>query len=384
MASIINRPGGHKWVQFLFDGKHKTIRLGVTSKSKAALFKRGVEDLVSSKHLGDLPEPRTVKWLSELSETLYGRLVAVGLAKPREKKTITDLLTKFRASLSSKESTLTTVDQAIRNVGDFFTGDASVGTITEAGAEEFKAWLACDGRHGGGRLASATVSRRVRRARQIFEFAVKSRWLASNPFAAVKGRGESNRARDFYVVDELVDRILAATQDAEFRLIVALARYGGLRCPSEVLALRWSAVNWAEDRLIIKSPKTERHVEHEDRLIPLFAEIRPYLDDLWDSVDDGADLMFPGHQVTGTALTKKLRAICNGLGIKLWKKPWNNMRATRDTELRNIYPAHVGVAWLGHSEEIARRHYLQIGQEHWDAAACGPSAGGPEAKSEAP
>jgi hypothetical protein len=40
-----------------------------------------------------------------------------------------------------------------------------------------------------------------------------------------------------------IDRVLQACPQAEWRLIMALCRYGGVRCPSELLPLQWSEVN---------------------------------------------------------------------------------------------------------------------------------------------
>ena len=36
--------------------------------------------------------------------------------------------------------------------------------------------------------------------------------------------------------------ILEACPDQEWRTLFALVRYGGLRCPSEVLKLKWSDI----------------------------------------------------------------------------------------------------------------------------------------------
>jgi integrase len=76
-------------------------------------------------------------------------------------------------------------------------------------------------------------------------------------------------------------------------LIFALSRYGGLRCPSEHLALTWGDVNWDRDRFTVRSPKTEHHEGHEERIVPLFPELRPYLqaalDDLLVDFDPKAE-----------------------------------------------------------------------------------------------
>ena len=45
-----------------------------------------------------------------------------------------------------------------------------------------------------------------------------------------------------------------------------------------------------------------------------------------------------------------------------------NLRASRDTEPRVEFPSHVVDAWIGHCEEIARRHYLMVTDNHFAQA----------------
>ena len=56
---------------------------------------------------------------------------------------------------------------------------------------------------------------------------------------------------------------------------MALVRYGGLRCPSEVLHLRWEWVDLAEGRFTVFSPKTERFNGKRFRSVPIFPELAP-------------------------------------------------------------------------------------------------------------
>ena len=53
----------------------------------------------------------------------------------------------------------------------------------------------------------------------------------------------------------------------------------------------------------------------------------------------------------------------------MWEKPWQNMRSTRETELTETHPAHVVCAWIGNSEAVAAKHYLQVTSEHFQKAA---------------
>ena len=61
-------------------------------------------------------------------------------------------------------------------------------------------------------------------------------------------------------------------------------------------------------------------------------------------------------------------------GFVPWPKLFQNLRATRETELMETYPAHVVVAWIGHSETVARKHYLQTTDAHFEKAVANPVA----------
>ncbi len=67
--------------------------------------------------------------------------------------------------------------------------------------------------------------------------------------------------------------MLDEVADLEFQAIITLARFGGLRCPSEVLPLRWEQINWQHETILVESPKTEHHADGKSRLVPMFPEI---------------------------------------------------------------------------------------------------------------
>jgi integrase len=83
------------------------------------------------------------------------------------------------------------------------------------------------------------------------------------------------------------ERLLAACPDGQWRLIVALSRYGGLRCPSETLALTWGDVDWDRGRIRVPSSKTERYKGKAFREIPLFPELRQHLEEAFDAAEPG-------------------------------------------------------------------------------------------------
>ena len=69
-------------------------------------------------------------------------------------------------------------------------------------------------------------------------------------------------------------------------------------------------------------------------------------------------------------------------GITPWPDLMVNLRKTRQIELTDIHPQHVVCAWLGNSEDVAKKHYLKVTDGHMAAgclvSACqkaGPKAG---------
>ncbi|MBI2479321.1 MAG: hypothetical protein HYV60_12025 [Planctomycetia bacterium] len=55
-------------------------------------------------------------------------------------------------------------------------------------------------------------------------------------------------------------------------------------------------------------------------------------------------------------------------GITPWPRLWQNLRASRETELANEYPLHVVTEWIGNSPAIAAKHYLSVTDSHFAKA----------------
>jgi integrase len=142
-------------------------------------------------------------------------------------------------------NTIKNLEQAKRRLLDYFGPDRNLTSIAPA-----EAWAA----HLAGKYAPATVGRTVKRARQFFRAALRYKLVTENPFADLKAGGQVNRQRLCFVSPEVIYRAIEAAPDAEWRLIIALSRFGGLHCPSEHLALRWEDVLWDRNRPYVPSP----------------------------------------------------------------------------------------------------------------------------------
>ena len=89
MASINRESNGRRTIQFVgSDGKRRSIRLGKVPQRMAEAVKVLVEHLTAAQFSGGALEPETARKVAELDDALYKRLAAVGLLKSREAATV--------------------------------------------------------------------------------------------------------------------------------------------------------------------------------------------------------------------------------------------------------------------------------------------------------
>ncbi len=147
-----------------------------------------------------------------------------------------------------------------------------------------------------------------------------------------------------------------------------LARFGGLRCPSEIVGLTWEDVDWQTGRLTVRSPKTEHHTGKESRQIPLFPEVKDILERALKESKTKTGKIVLKCKNSAQNLRTTFQKIVARAGLKPWPKLFQNLRSTRQTELCESFPSHVVSAWIGNSESIAKRHYLQVTEDHFRKA----------------
>lgn len=156
-----------------------------------------------------------------------------------------------------------------------------------------------------------------------------------------------------------------------WRLIFALSRFGGLRCPSEHLALTWDCIDWEKDR--IRSPKTEHHAGKVSRTVPIFPEIRPHLEAAFAQAAEGSIYVIGRYRSTNVNLRTQLTRTIERAGLEPWPNLFQNLRSTRETDLAEQFPIHVVCAWIGNTKAVAAKHYLQITEEHFRKATQNPT-----------
>jgi integrase len=414
MATIGNEPNGLKRILFVgLDGKRRTIRPGRVPMAKVENFRDKISLLETYAKTHRPPDRETAAWAGRVGDAIYDKLADGGLVEPRPSTTsartkrakLGTFLDDYIAKQNDKKrSTIVCLKQCRNDLVEFFGFDKLLSQITEGDAEEWRQWLRSRNARPGRqksptarlskasyrdrdkpklppkRLQENTIRRRCGRARQLLQAAVRYRLISRNPFAELKGVSVlANKSRDFFVTRETAELVVAACPDNQWKLLFMLSRYAGLRCPSEHLSLRWSDIDWVLGRMVIRSPKTEHHEGKEHRVIPLFPELRPYLEAVRDEVNLGVDVPLSDPVITryrdvnANLRTQFLRILANA-GIQPWPKLFQNLRASRATELAQEYPGHVAAAWLGHTTAVAQKHYWQVTDADFDRATCSPSA----------
>lgn len=387
MAGVSRGPGGSRRVQFVdHRGIRRAIQLGGRQARTSQQLARFVGNLVAARTAGTAVDRETAAWLADVPARLHSKLVRFGLASHRGgaaaaeiPETLQRFLDHYRESRPAlKPNTTRNLKQTANRLVATFGATKRLDAITEGDADRFRNRMDADG------LSAATISREIKRAKQFFRSAVRNRLLAGNPFDGQKAGPQTNRERMHFVDRETTAKVLDACPDSEWRLIFALCRFGGLRCPSELLTLKWSAVDWAGGRFTVSSPKTEHHAGGGKRVVPIFPELLPYLRAAFEEASPGAANVVARYREANSNLRTQLGRILERASVAPWPKLFVNLRSSRETELAAEHPIHVVCAWLGNSPAVADKHYLQVTEDHFRAATGATQTGSPAAPETAP
>ncbi|MGC8553660.1 MAG: tyrosine-type recombinase/integrase [Phycisphaerae bacterium] len=371
MASVSNH-NGRRLIQFT-DGQgiRRTVRLGQCSNKDAASICGHIEALAAAKTSGQPVAAQTAAWLQSISDTPHGRLAKAGLCEPRKvaaSATIGDFIDRFIAERpDAKPFTVINIRQSKRMLLEYFGENKTMQSVTRDDAFAMQRALKAKG------LAQATYGRHFGRCRQFWRAATKQEiFTGANPFADIPALVKADKARQMSISREIVDKCIAAAPDNQWRLIIALARYGGLRTPSETLALKWDCINWEYNRIRVPSPKTEHHKGGDCRVIPLFPELKQRLLDVFDEAEPGVPWVITRYRQASVNLRTTFLKIIHRAGEKPWPKLFHNLRASRQNELAESYPLHVACQWIGNNEPVAQEYYLTVNDAHFAKAVAEP------------
>jgi integrase len=383
MASIIDYDGGLKRIEFSLTpkGARRIVRLGRVNKKTAQTWLDKIESIIGDKLANRPHDAEVSNWLGGLDEAMLARLRVAGLAEGvgLTQRTLGAFMDQFFANLTGKPATRIAYGNVRRNLEDYFGAGKFITGITAADADGWRRWMveheetAEDGTVSTKWLSIPTISRRVIAARTMFRAAIRWKLLQENAFDGVKTGQQTNDKRKAFVSRADVDAVIEQATDAEWKLIIALSRYAGLRCPSEHYALRWGDVDWERSRLTVHSPKTEHHEAQATRTVPIFAEVRPYLLTAFEQAEPGTEYVISKHRLGCLNLRQQFQRLIKRAGVAQWPKLFHNLRASRETELMREYDLATVCKWIGNSPAVAAKHYAMSVDLNADfAKAVGP------------
>ena len=373
MASISTDKSGNRRIQFFNgNGERKSVRIGKATMKATESIRDKIEALLESKLSMRAMDPAVAQWVGTIPDVLAKRLAAVGLIAVRQKlaqpnTALGEFIDTYLAGRTDiKPRTRINLLQVRKNLVGYFGEDKPLGDITPGDSDEWRRWLLTR----ENKLGENTVRRHCGRAKQLFRAALRKRIITENPFADMRDcLVKANKSRDYFISRDQAVKVLTACPDNEWKLLFALARFGGLRVPSEPLLLCWGDVDWERNKFLVRSPKTEHHDGKHSRWVPIFPELRPYLEAAYDRADEGTQFVITKYRDSNVNLRTQLLRIIAKAGLTVWPKLFQNLRSTRETELAETYPLHVVTAWLGNSQLVAAKHYLQVTDEHFQKAA---------------
>jgi integrase len=324
------------------NGLRKTIRLGHATMQQAHEVKLHVQRLI----LGVLDE-KTTRWTQSIPDPLHRRLAAVELVKPRESALLGPWLERYLEGRRPKlkPGSLASLELTRQKLLQYFEAHTPLPVITPNEAAEWQQWLRSgDSKHRP--LSEASTKHHIGNAKGFFNEAKRRELVSASPFEHLAG-GTVAAQNDRYITPGEARAIIESCPDRRFQLLFALARYAGLRTPSETHLVTWEDVDWAERRLNVRSPKTERHAGHEKRWVPIVPELHKLLQEAWTQAPAGQLPIITLQP--GGYMNRMVHAFIKHAGVTPWPRLWQALRSSCEKDWAMSFPQYAVSKWIGHS-----------------------------------
>lgn len=321
----------------------RSIWLGRVTEPEAIAIQRHVDEIIASQ-TADLPIPRaTTLWLDRLDPEIKSKLTCITGSIRTVRTAIDEYLNAKRdlIALSTAES----VGRSLAWLADACGGRRIDGVSPEEVSTVYDAL----------EQGASTRGKIAKDWKAFFRWCEDNRWIVANP---AKRLATTVSVRDkTFVSIETINRILAACDDPELRLVIVLSRFGGLRINSEIRDFSEASIDRVSKR--IKITDTKRCMIRE---IPLFREIAAQLP------APGVELLPTLASLSHSGLTNRFLDAVRKAGIEPWRVPWHSMRASRETELITAFGLSTAAKWIGNSEKVAMTSYAIIPDTDWAKA----------------
>lgn len=269
-------------------------------------------------------------------------------------------------------ATLASHGRTLELLARHFGADRDLCSITRREAQQFRLWLSQQ-------YSETTVCKHVRAAKVIWRIA--SDWEVTrmpSPWQGVRSTAPVMDVTDRKPLGTAEGEALIAAAGPRWRCIVAVFFYAGLR-RNEALSLRWSDVDLAGGRINVRH-EGARTTKKRRRVARLEPRLREILESHLAMQAEAGTPPGPHSLVVGdrgnhrTGISHVVRTIGERAGIR-GVTP-QVLRQARSTAWFTTFPHHVAAAWMGHSAEVARRHYLGVPDEYYAPGDPVPPRGG--------
>jgi integrase len=385
MASVNKDSKGWKVSYVDQDNGRRSLRPGKVNKATANQIARHIDVLVASKASGGTIELTTAKWLGGIGEKLHKKLVRAELTEPKAAEvepdpepsiTLAAFLDEFvadgttlngnPASTSTLRKWSSTRDLLLR----CFDRTRSIDSFGLPDGKAFRRWLERrkipkTKRTPTGKMAENSMRQRMANCKTFFSYAVREELIPSNPFRNQASGVRKNEDGKQVIARDIIDNVIQAAPNVEWRLLIALWRYAGLR-KMEPMGVDWNDVLWSEGKIRVRSPKTAHHVGREMRYVPI-RDVEEYLSDAFAVARKGQKHIFGPH-VNANRLFDGFEKIVENAGYKPWPNLIKNLRLSCENDWLTAgeAPAHVIAAWIGHTIAVQNSSYAIVSDGHFE------------------
>jgi integrase len=323
-----------------------------------------MERLIAAVSSHQTPAPETVQWMRSTSDALHERLSRAGLCEPRQyRRTVGSFCDAYLAERADqlKPKSLAKLRLTAESLKASIGADKPLHKVTHSDATAWRTGLITGG------MSEASAKSHTGNAKQILREAVRRKLIDENPFDHLRSGSTASKYTHFVTSTQFA-RFLEALPDDEWRLMFALARWAGLRVPSESHLLTWADVDWHKGRLFVRSPKTEHHEGHESRSVPIDPRLMEILRRAFEQAEEGSSRLV---RITGNGyIAEQFEKAIRLSGVETWKRPFQTLRSSCEKEWAMSFPQYAVSRWIGHSLVVSGRHYANsVPDELFDKAA---------------
>jgi len=182
-----------------------------------------------------------------------GLIEPVEPVKEKECPTLAEFLDDYlkRKGPTAKPGTVAAWRQVVDAIKKHLPDGIRVDKLTAGHATAFVDKLKQTG------IANSTIANRVIKSKQFLADAVEWVIIEKNPFENTK-KPTSGKKSNVFVPRKDIATVMAIA-NIRWKTIIALSRFGGLRCPSETLSLKWVDIDLKTRIMRIPEPKVEHH-----------------------------------------------------------------------------------------------------------------------------